>query len=115
MFSEDKEEKGVSLKSLFSEDKKEETTDVLKGSVIDGGNDYKKVQEEFKYSRWEDFKDQVIKKTYGGGLRDLSQGAIDFTNYVAKKLPNVEENIIDFKLPTVEEPDYFGGRFSRDL
>ena len=114
LFSEDKEEKGVSLESLFSEDKKEETN-VLKGSVIDGGDDYKKVQEEFKYSRWEDFKDQVIKKTYGGGLRDLSQGAIDFTNYVAKKLPNVEENIIDFKLPTVEEPDYFGGRFARDL
>ena len=99
MFSEDKEEKGVSLKSLFSEDKKEETTDVLKGSVIDGGNDYKKVQEEFKYSRWEDFKDQVIKKTYGGGLRDLSHDEIDFTNYVAKKLPNVEENIKDIKLP----------------
>ena len=115
LFSEDKEEKGVSLKSLFSEDKKEETTDVLKGSVIDGGNDYKKVQEEFKYSRWEDFKDQVIKKTYGGGLRDIAQGTIDFTNYVAKKLPNVEENIIDLKLATVEEPDYFGGSFSRDL
>ena len=115
LFPEKKKEKGVSLKSLFSEDKKEETTDVLKGSVIDGGDDYKKVQEEFKYSRWEDFKDQVIKKTYGGSARDLTQGAIDFTNYVAKKLPNVEENIIDLKLPTVEEPDYFGGQFSRDL
>ena len=114
LFSEDKEEKGVSLKSLFSEDKKEET-DVLKGSVIDGGNDYKKVQDEFKYSAWKDFKEQVIKRTYGGSARDLAQGTIDFTNYVAKKLPNVEENIIDLKLPTVEEPDYFGGQFSRDL
>ena len=115
LFSEDKEEKGVSLKSLFSEDKKEETTDVLKGSVIDGGDDYKKVQEEFKYSAWEDFKEQVIKRTYGGAARDLAQGTIDFTNYLAKKLPNVEENIVDINFPKIEEPDYFGGRLSRDL
>lgn len=97
------------------EKKKEETTDVLKGSVIDGGDDYKKVQEEFKYSKWEDFKDQVIKKTYGGAARDLAQGTIDFTNYLAKKIPNVEENIIDVNLPKIEEPDYFGGSLSRDL
>jgi len=111
LFSEDKEEKGVSLESLFSEDKK----DVLKGSVIDGGDDYKKVQNEFKYSKWEDFKDQVLKKTYGGAARDIAQGTIDFTNYLAKKLPNVEENIIDINFPKIEEPDYFGGSLSRDL
>ena len=100
---------------MKNEKKKEETTDVLKGSVIDGGDDYKKVQEEFKYSKWEDFKDQVIKKTYGGAARDLAQGTIDFTNYLAKKIPNVEENIIDVNLPKIEEPDYFGGSLSRDL
>ena len=111
---EKKKENSVSFNSFIGA-KKEDKEDVLKGSVIDGGDDYKKVQEEFKYSRWEDFKDQVIKKTYGGAVRDLAQGTVDFTNYLAKKLPNVEENIIDVNLPTIEEPDYFGGSLSRDL
>lgn len=126
LFSEKKKEKGVSLESLFSKNDKEKSVsledlfsedkkDVLKGSVIDGGQAYQKVQDEFKYSSWEDFKDQVIKKTYGGAARDLAQGSIDFTNYLAKKLPNVEENIIDIKLPSIEEPEYFGGSLSRDL
>ena len=111
---EKKKENSVSFNSFIGSEK-EDKEDVLKGSVIDGGDDYKKVQEEFKYSRWEDFKDQVIKKTYGGAVRDLAQGTVDFTNYLAKKLPNVEENIIDVNLPTIEEPDYFGGSLSRDL
>jgi len=120
---EEKKEKGISLENLFSTKKEKgislenlfSTKDVMKGSVIDGGSDYKKVQEQFKYSKWEDFKDQVIKKTYGGAARDLAQGTIDFTNYVAKKFPNVEENIVDISLPKVEEPEYFGGSLSRDL
>jgi hypothetical protein len=88
----------------------------MKGSVIDGGEDYKKItDEQFKYNTWEDFKTNVIKRTYGGAVRDLAQGTIDFTNYLAKKLPTVEENIIDIKLAPIAEPEYFGGSLSRDL
>jgi hypothetical protein len=90
--------------------------DFMKGSVIDGGEDYKKItDEQFKYNTWEDFKTNVIKRTYGGAVRDLAQGTIDFTNYLAKKLPTVEENIIDIKLAPIAEPEYFGGSLSRDL
>jgi len=105
---------GVDLENLF--EKKITKENVLDGSIIDGG----KLEKEISLSdalsdTWSDFKKNVLKRTYLGAGRDLTQGTIDFTNYLAKKIPNVEENIIDINLPKIEEPEYFGGSFARDL
>ena len=128
----DKKQEGVSLNNLF-ENKKEikkennnenESVDlkslfkknVLEGSVIDGGSiEEKKNISDVLPEVWNDFKENLLKRTYVGAGRDLTQGTIDFTNYLAKKLPNVEENIIDVNLPEIKEPEYFGGSFARDL
>ena len=111
--SKDKNE-SFKLEDLF--EKKITKENVLEGSVIDGGT----LKEENTFldglsDTWDDFKKNVLKRTYLGAGRDLTQGTIDFTNYLAKKLPNVEENIIDVNLPKIDEPEYFGGSFARDL
>ena len=68
LFPEKKKEQikdSVSLEELFpSKNKKITPENVMKGSVIDGGEDYKKItDEQFKYNTWEDFKTNVIKRT----------------------------------------------------
>ena len=122
----EKKEKGVSLNTLFKEEKKgvplnklfKEKKDVLKGSVIDGGKLLEKDKDKFfdKFDGfWEGYKDQVIKKTYGGAARDILQGTIDFVNYVGSKIPGVENKLIDTTFGKIEEPEYFGGSFTRDV
>ena len=122
----EKKEKGVSLNTLFKEEKKgvplnklfKEKKDVLEGSVIDGGKLLEKDKDKFfdKFDGfWEGYKDQVIKKTYGGAARDIAQGTIDFVNYVGSKIPGVENKLIDTTFGKIEEPEYFGGSFTRDV
>ena len=120
---EEEEEKSSSWENLFQEKKTEKEPlkelfnkkNVLEGSVIDGGDAYKRVDDKDDYYTWDNFKEQVLKRTYLGAGRDITQGTIDFTNYLSKKLPSVDEDIISTKLKKIEEPEYFGGRIARDL
>ena len=120
---EEEEKKSSSWENLFQEKKTEKEPlkelfnkkNVLEGSVIDGGDAYKRVDDKDDYYTWDNFKEQVLKRTYLGAGKDITQGTIDFTNYLSKKLPSVDENIISTKLKKIEEPEYFGGRISRDL
>ena len=66
-------------------------------------------------SFWEGYKEQVLFRTYVGTARDVTQATIDLSNYLAKKIPGINDNVIDTKLPEVKEPNYFGGSLSRDL
>ena len=122
---EEEEKKSSSWKNLFQEKKTEKEPlkelfnkkNVLEGSVIDGGDAYKRVDKDDKdgYWSWDYVKEHILKRTYFGAGRDVTQGTIDFTNYLSKKLPSVDENIISTKLKKIEEPEYFGGKISRDL
>ena len=67
------------------------------------------------YYSLENFTDQVLYKSYLGIARDVGQGTIDFSNYIMKKFPGVDDNVIDFKLPVIPEPEFFGGTFARDM
>ena len=64
---------------------------------------------------WEGYTEQVLFRTYVGTVRDVGQGTIDLSNYLAKKISGINDNVIDTKLPEVKEPNYFGGSLSRDL
>jgi len=112
-----KEAQGFQIKDLFS--KEEKVKNVLEGSVIDGNELKEEDTRDGFFDRfdgfWDGYKDQVIKKTYGGAVRDLAQGTIDFINWAGGKVPNVEEKIIDVNLPKIEDPEYFGGSFTRDV
>ena len=66
-------------------------------------------------SFWEGYTEQVLFRTYVGTVRDVGQATIDVSNYLAKKIPGINDNVIDTKLPEVKEPNYFGGSLSRDL
>ncbi len=66
-------------------------------------------------SLWANYGEQVLKRTYLGTGRDVTQATIDFSNYIAKKVPNIDNNIIDIRLPEIKEPNYFGGSLARDL
>ena len=66
-------------------------------------------------SFWEGYKEQVLFRTYIGTARDVAQSTIDLSNYLAKKIPGINDNVIDTKLPEVKEPNYFSGSLQRDL
>ena len=66
-------------------------------------------------SFWEGYKEQVLFRTYVGTARDVGQATIDASNYLAKKIPGINDNVIDTKLPEVKEPNYFSGSLQRDL
>jgi len=99
------------IKDFFKSDDepKKEIDDPILKAISD-------VEKRYSYDNiFEDYYDNVIKKTYGKAARDVGQSTIDFTNYIAKKFPNVDDNIIDVKLPEVSEPNYFGGSLSADI
>lgn len=107
------EKKGIveKVKDFFKTEKepKKKIEDPILQAISD-------VEKRYSYDNiFEDYYDNVIKKTYGGAIRDVTQATIDFTNYIAKKFPNVDDNVIDIKLPEVSEPNYFGGSLSRDV
>ena len=66
-------------------------------------------------SFWEGYKEQVLFRTYVGTARDVGQATIDASNYLAKKIPGINDNVIDTRLPEVKEPNYFSGSLQRDL
>ena len=65
-------------------------------------------------SFWEGYKEQVLFRTYVGTARDVAQATIDVSNYLGKKIPGINDNVIDTKLPEVKEPNYFSGSLQRD-
>jgi hypothetical protein len=66
-------------------------------------------------SFWEGYTEQVLFRTYVGTARDVAQATIDVSNYLGKKIPGINDNVIDTKLPEVKEPNYFSGSLQRDL
>jgi len=100
-----KEKKNGKFVSI--EDLKTET--IMKGSVLDGGT----IQE--GYSTWDDFKENLLRRTYLAAAKDTGQATIDTINWASKKLPNIDKNVIDYQFEKIPEPDYFGGSLSRDL
>ena len=96
-------------KEVFKKDKEPEFEDPILKAIYD-------VEKQYSYDNiFEGYYDQVLKKTYAGAAKDVAQSTIDFTNYIAKKFPNVDDNIIDTKLVKIPEPNYFGGTLSRDI
>jgi len=85
-----------------------ETEDVMKGSVLDGGS----VQD--GYTTWEDFQENLLRRTYLGAAKDTGQGTIDFINYLGGKA-GADNKLINYEFEKIPEPEYFGGSFSRDL
>ena len=88
----------------------------LEGSVLDGKRivDAEKIIEDHGYYSIENFYENLIKRTYGGAIRDLAQGTLDFTDYLGDKFFD-EKPFENVKIPTVAEPTYFGGQFARDI
>jgi len=88
----------------------------LEGSVLDGKSivDAEKIIEDNGYYSIENFYENLIKRTYGGAIRDLAQGTLDFTDYLGDKFFD-EKPFENVKIPTVAEPTYFGGQFARDI
>ena len=90
---------------------KEEYSDPILKAI----HDVEKKYSMENYYSLENFTDQVLYKSYLGVARDVGQGTIDFSNYIMKKFPGVDDNVIDFKLPLIPEPEFFGGTFLRDM
>jgi len=90
---------------------------IMEGSVLDGGTlepDIEDVIEKEGYYSWENFSENLLKRTYGGAIRDTGQATVDFANFLGNKFFDKRpfENV---KFDKVKEPTYFGGSFSRDL
>ena len=91
--------------------------EVMEGSILDGGTlepDIEEIIEKEGYYSWENFSENLIKRTFIGAARDTLQGSIDFTNYIGNKFFD-ERPFENVKLPKIAEPTYFGGSFSRDI
>ena len=89
----------------------------MEGSILDGGTlepDIEEIIEKEGYYSWENFSENLIKRTFVGAARDTLQGSIDFTNYIGNKFFD-ERPFENVKLPQIAEPTYFGGSFSRDI
>ena len=61
---------------------------IMEGSVLDGGTlepDIEDVIEKEGYYSWENFSENLLKRTYGGAIRDTSQATVDFVNFLGNK------------------------------
>ena len=90
---------------------------LMKGSILDGGEIQTPIEDIIKYQgyySWENFKENLLKRTFLGAGRDLGQGTIDLTNYLGDKFFD-ERPFENVKLPKVAEPTWFGGSLSRDV
>ena len=115
----DKEKKTITLEEFLGESGivGSETVDVMEGSVLDGARkiDTEEIIDQHGYYSWENFSENLLKRTFAGAARDTAQATVNTINWAAKKLPGVEEDIINKQFEKVEEPDYFGGSLSRDI
>ena len=74
------------------------------------------IEKEYYYENWwGHYKEQVLKRTHLGTVRDTGQATIDFSNYLLKKVPGINKDPIDITLPEIKEPNYFGGSLIRDV
>ena len=90
---------------------------IMKGSVLDGGTtepDIEEIIDKHGYYSWENFTENLLKRTFGGAIVDTGQATLDFADYIGDKFFDKRpfENV---KLPKIAEPNYFGGSFSRDV
>ncbi len=88
----------------------------MEGSVLDGKRpvDAEEIIETHGYYSWENFSENLLKRTYVGAIRDTAQGTVDFTNYLGEKFFD-ERPLENVKFTKIAEPTYFGGSFSRDI
>ena len=90
---------------------------IMEGSILDGGTlepDIEEIIEKEGYYSWENFSENLLKRTFGGAIRDTGQATVDFTNYLGEKFFD-ERPLENVKFDKIKEPTYFGGSFSRDL
>ena len=64
--------------------------DVMKGSVLDGGT----VQD--GYSTWDDFKENLLRRTYLAAAKDTGQATVDTINWAGKKL-GADEKVNEYQ------------------
>ena len=114
----DEEEPKTELDKLNKEIKlKLDTEAVMKGSVLDGGKIERPLEDIIKYDgyySWENFSEQVLKRTVGAAVVDTGQATVDLINFMGNKYfeSSPLENV---KFDKIKEPEYFGGSFLRDV
>jgi len=114
----DKEEPKTELDKLNQEIKlKLDTEKIMEGSVLDGGKLERPIEDIIKYDgyySWENFSEQLLKRTIGGAVVDTGQATVDLINFLGNKYfeSSPFENV---KFDKIKEPEYFGGSFSRDV
>ena len=114
----DEEEPKTELDKLNKQIKLQRDTEaVMEGSVLDGGKIERPLEDIIKYDgyySWENFSEQVLKRTLGAAVVDTGQATVDLTNFLGNKYfeSSPLENV---KFDKIKEPEYFGGTFLRDV
>ena len=103
------------IKDFFTSDDKDIYKQEYEDPILKTIADVEKKYSKENYFSVKNFSDEVLYKSYLGIARDLGQGTIDFSNFVAKKFPGINDNVIDTKLPIIPEPTFFAGTFLRDV
>jgi len=103
------------IKDFFTSDDKDIYKQEYEDPILKTIADVEKKYSKENYFSVKNFSDEVLYKSYLGIARDLGQGTIDFSNYIAKKFPGINDNVIDTKLPIIPEPTFFAGTFLRDV
>ena len=85
----DKEEPKTELDKLNQEIKlKLDTEKIMEGSVLDGGKLERPIEDIIKYDgyySWENFSEQLLKRTIGGAVVDTGQATVDLINFLGNK------------------------------
>jgi len=114
----DEEEPKTELDKLNKQIKLQRDTEaVMEGSVLDGGKIERPLEDIIKYDgyySWENFSEQVLKRTLGAAVVDTGQATVDLINFMGNKYfeSSPLENV---KFDKIKEPQYFGGSFLRDV
>ena len=114
----DEEEPKTELDKLNQQIKLQRDTEaVMEGSVLDGGKIERPLEDIIKYDgyySWENFSEQVLKRTVGAAVVDTGQATVDLINFMGNKYfeSSPLENV---KFDKIKEPEYFGGSFLRDV
>ena len=84
----DEEEPKTELDKLNQQIKLQRDTEaVMEGSVLDGGKIERPLEDIIKYDgyySWENFSEQVLKRTLGAAVVDTGQATVDLINFMGK-------------------------------
>ena len=58
---------------------------MLDGGTLQPEDDIEDIIDRHGYYSWENFSENLLKRTYGGAIRDTGQATIDFANYLSNK------------------------------